>query len=55
MGGQVLDQFRSSLLPNVAEALVCRRDLILGNGGKCVKWVRVKRVTRVKSDPVRLD
>ncbi|KAK2645040.1 hypothetical protein Ddye_020235, partial [Dipteronia dyeriana] len=33
MGGRVLDQFRSSLLPNVAEALVCSRDWILGNGG----------------------
>ncbi|KAK2648464.1 hypothetical protein Ddye_015953 [Dipteronia dyeriana] len=31
MGGRVLDQFQSSLLPNVAEALVCNHDLILEN------------------------
>ncbi|KAK2641734.1 hypothetical protein Ddye_023497 [Dipteronia dyeriana] len=55
MGGRILDQFRSSLLPNVAEALVCSRDWILGNGGKCVKRVRVKRVTRVKPDPLLHD
>ncbi|KAK2645950.1 hypothetical protein Ddye_021145 [Dipteronia dyeriana] len=53
MGGRVLDQFWSTLLPNVAEALVCSRDWILGNRGKCVKWVRVKRVTRVKPDPIQ--
>ncbi|KAK2646274.1 hypothetical protein Ddye_021469 [Dipteronia dyeriana] len=32
MGGRIVDQFRSSLLLNVAEALVCSRDWILGNG-----------------------
>ncbi|KAK2648112.1 hypothetical protein Ddye_015601 [Dipteronia dyeriana] len=36
MGGRVLDQFRSSLLPNVAEALVCSRDWILGNGESAI-------------------
>ncbi|KAK2642248.1 hypothetical protein Ddye_024011, partial [Dipteronia dyeriana] len=36
MGGRVLDQFRSSLLPNVAEALVCSCDWILGNGESAI-------------------
>ncbi|KAK2647174.1 hypothetical protein Ddye_022369 [Dipteronia dyeriana] len=36
MGGRVLDQFRSSLLSNVAEALVCSRDWILGNGENAI-------------------
>ncbi|KAK1568581.1 hypothetical protein Q3G72_026211 [Acer saccharum] len=33
IGGRVLDQFRSSLSPNVAQAIVCSRDWIFGNGG----------------------
>ncbi|KAK2658906.1 hypothetical protein Ddye_005439 [Dipteronia dyeriana] len=36
MVGQVLDQFRSSLLPNVAEALVCSHDWILENGESAI-------------------
>ncbi|KAK1564832.1 hypothetical protein Q3G72_012513 [Acer saccharum] len=33
ISGRVLDQFRSSLSPNVAQAIVCSRDWIFGNGG----------------------
>ena len=39
IGGRVLDQFRSSLSPNVAQAIVCSRDWIFGNRGTDFKML----------------
>lgn len=34
--GRILDQYRSSLLPETAEAVVCSRDWLYGEKGKCI-------------------
>jgi hypothetical protein len=33
VGGRVIDQYRSSLKPNIVEALVCTRDWLYGDKG----------------------
>ena len=33
IGGRVIDQYRSSLKPDIAEALVCTRDWLYGEQG----------------------
>ncbi|XP_028549690.1 zinc finger BED domain-containing protein RICESLEEPER 2-like [Dendrobium catenatum] len=33
--GRILDQYRSALKPDIVEALVCSKDWLYGNNGKC--------------------
>ncbi|KAA8544997.1 hypothetical protein F0562_019786 [Nyssa sinensis] len=37
VGGRFLDQYRSSLRPNIMEALVCTRDWLYGEGDSQAK------------------
>ncbi|KAK1562265.1 hypothetical protein Q3G72_009084 [Acer saccharum] len=70
ISGRVLDQFRSSLSSNVAQAIVCSRDWIFGNGAIVVigmgtttssckevdgESTKAAKVDAIKSDYRRFD
>lgn len=46
LGGRILDQYRSSMKPDVVEALVCSRDWLFGEKVKLNSHVDVEGLTQ---------